>query len=172
MNGEAPYSFNTHYSLNGWPCQLTIRADDYEELSRRVNEAVTQLEAKGATPADMIWAKKPNSNPSTPSAPIREIEPRTLAPRRPVGRPPKRPDTYRDSEGIERCNHLVNGALCTTVGEWKTLPDKKDPTKSWNAWSCAEFFRHDDYIRKQALKEQQPISEVAERTFNNPETPF
>lgn len=145
---EAPFSWNSRYTLNGWDCQLTIRADTWPDLKKQVDEAVQDLAAKAAVPAVMIYRDKQNgsgapSKPATTSAPV--------TPRGP-GRPPKRPDTYIDEEGAERCNHLVNGERCTTIGEWKEFPDKYRPGQTKLLWSCAEFFNHDDYKAKKALE--------------------
>jgi hypothetical protein len=169
MTGESPFSINFHYTLKGWPYQLTIRADTWLDLTTSVDEAMQDLIKNGAVPADMIWAKKTNQIPEpavgyapgvshpaqTTSSPMPDIS--TTRPdlltnssqtKRPVGRPPKRPDSYIDAEGRERCLHTVDGRTCNTVGEWRLLPDKKDPSKTWNAWSCAAFFNHDDYREK------------------------
>lgn len=179
---ESPFSWNSHYTLKGWPCQLTIRADDYEELSRRVNEAVVALEAKGAVPADMIWAVKPKTQgpAASPTPATVSPSPQPAYARRPVGRPPKRPDAYLGPDGVEYCNHFVrNGAqTCDAVGDWKLLPDKKRPGATWTAWSCPAFFEHDDYKAKHpevAPLPQQKASPAIEQAAIDafaPEKPF
>jgi len=165
---EAPFSWNSHYTLRGWPCQLTIRADDYESLSGFVTEAITQLEKAGAVPAEMIWAAKPKApaqvhpiaNPPPPTyaqPPLSKENVPFVTARRPVGRPKKVSDTYIES-GVEKCGHITTDhAVCAAEGYWEDKDDQFRPGKTWRAWRCPQYFIHQDYVDKHPELAEKPF---------------